>query len=143
MAKDRIKIIVPTWPAVIYIILGVILLPWTIYLGATLPSHHLSAHWDVSWTGLDIGLIITMLATGIFAFKRSRWIVISSSMVGSFLLVDAWFDVMSERRRVDLHQAIILAIFVELPLAFISYYISYFVLKDHPIHPDLINDKKS
>jgi hypothetical protein len=142
MKRDRIKLIVPTWPAVIYIILAIILLPWTIYLGATLPTHHLSAHWDVSWTGLDVGLIVTMLMTGIFAFKRSRWIVISSTMVGSFLLVDAWFDVMSERRSVDLHQSIILAIFVELPLAFISYYISFYVLRDHPIRPDLINSRK-
>lgn len=136
MAKTKYKLVVPKWAA-IYIILAIILLPWTIYLGASLPTHHLSAHWDVSWTGLDVGLIVTMLATGILAYRRSRWIVITSSSVGSLLLVDAWFDVMSERRLSDLHQAIVLAIFVELPLAIISYYISYLALKDHPVHPNL------
>jgi len=137
MKDTKIKLIVPKWPAVIYIILAVILLPWTIYLGVTLPTHHLSVNWDVSWTGLDVVLILTMISTGILAYRRSRWIIISSTMVGSFLLVDAWFDVMSERRSTDLHQSIILAIFVELPLALISYYISYLALKDHPVHPDL------
>ena len=137
MRRTKFKLIVPTWPAIIYIIMAVILLPWTIYLGASLPSHHLSAHWDVSWTGLDVGLIVMMLTTGILAYKRSRWIIITSTTVGSLLLVDAWFDVMSERRGTDLHQAIFSAIFLEIPLAFISYYISYLALKDHPIHPNL------
>ncbi len=136
MAKTKYKLIVPTWPAIIYIVLAIILLPWTIYLGVSLPAHYLSAHWDISWTGLDVGLIATMLVTGVLAYRRSRWIIISSTMVGSFLLVDAWFDVMSERGLTDFRQSLILAIFVELPLAFISYYISYLALKDHPVsHP--------
>jgi hypothetical protein len=109
-------------------VITVVLLPWTIYLGLSLPQHHLSAHWDVSWTGLDAGLILALAATGLFAYMRSVWIVITSATTGSLLLVDAWFDVMSERRASDFHQALILAVFFELPLASLSYYLASHVL---------------
>jgi hypothetical protein len=127
----NIKIRIPVWAASLYICSAIILLPWTIYLGASLPTHHLSAHWDISWTGLDIGLIITMLATGILAYRKSRWLVITSSMVGSLLLVDAWFDVMSERRVSQFYQSLFLAIFIEIPMAITSYYVACKVLKNN------------
>ena len=134
MALQKVKINVPSWPALIYIIMAIILLPWTIYLGASLPAHHLSAHWDISWTGLDVGIIVAMSLTGLFAYLKSRWIIISSTTVGSLLLVDSWFDVMSERRAAQLHESIILAVLVEIPLAIISYYIAYKTLEDHTKH---------
>src|SRR5580698_2542708 len=88
------KLLIPAWATVLYIMSACVLMPWTIYLSLTLPAHHLSNHWDVSWTGLDVALIITMLATGILIYRKSSWLTITSSTVGSFLLVDAWFDVM-------------------------------------------------
>jgi hypothetical protein len=119
---------VPKWVTKLYIMMAAVLLPWTVYLGISLPVHHLSEHWDISWTGLDIGLIITMAATGLFAYLRSVWVVITAASTGSLLLVDAWFDVMSEKRSSDFRQALILAIFFELPLATLSYYLASHVL---------------
>jgi len=129
MKSDKVKLPIKGWIGTVYVLLSVILVPWTIYLGATLPRHHLSAHWDVSWTGLDIALVLTILATGILAYTRSKWIIIVSSTVGSLLLVDVWFDVISERRGLLLRESIILAIFIELPLSFTSYYIAYKALE--------------
>lgn len=127
-SSDFIILRVPRWVTKLYILMAVVLLPWTVYLGFSLPRHHLSAHWDVSWTGLDIGLIVTMAATGLFAYLRSVWVVITASTTGSLLLVDAWFDVMSERRESDFHQALFLAVFFEIPLAILSYYLASHVL---------------
>jgi hypothetical protein len=124
----RVKLQVPSWARYLYMALSVILLPWTIYLGTALPEHHLSAHWDASWVGLDIALIISLLLTAVFALRRSPWVIISATSVGSFLLVDAWFDVMSERQGLALLQALVLAFFVELPLAGMSYYLAYRVV---------------
>lgn len=124
MPLRKIELNIPKWVTPIFIILSLVLLPWTIYLGATLPVHHLSAHWDISWTGLDLAIFIAMLFTGIFAYLKSRLTVVSSSTVGSLLLVDAWFDVMSQRMGLQLHEAIFLAIFVEIPLSILSYYIA-------------------
>ena len=112
-----------------YMISALILVPWTIYLGASLPSHHLSAHWDVSWSGLDTAIVVMMLTTGLLAYRRSRLLTITSSTVGSLLLVDAWFDTMSEKNGGQFHQALFLAVILEIPMALTSYYIAYKVLK--------------
>jgi hypothetical protein len=128
-SRKAIGLPIPAWVAALYIGSSIVLIPWTIYLGASLPSHHLSAHWDVSWSGLDVGLIIAMLATGYLALRKSLLMVITSSTVGSFLLVDAWFDVISERRALQFYQALFLAVFFEIPIAITSYYIAYKVLK--------------
>lgn len=120
---------IPTWASRLYILLGLVLVPWTIYLGVTLPKHHLSSHWDVSWTGLDIGLAFSLISTGILAYKKSIWLIITASTTGSFLLVDAWFDVMSEKSAFVLHQAIVLALLFEVPLAMMSYYLAFHTIK--------------
>ena len=120
--------------------LAVVLLPWTVYLGLSLPSHHLSAHWDISWTGLDAGLILSLAATGLFAYLRSILVVIAAATTGSLLLVDAWFDVMSEKRGTDFHQALILAFVFELPLALLSYYLATHALR-HNTHPNRLKTR--
>jgi hypothetical protein len=130
MARHKIENPIPSWAAKVYIAFSLILLPWSIYLGTSLPRYHLSAHWDVSWTGLDVGIIVALVLTGLFAYLKSHWIIISASSVGSLLLVDAWFDVMSERRGLQLHEAVLLAVFIEIPLAITSYRIAYIALKD-------------
>jgi hypothetical protein len=121
---QTIRLRLPKWAPPIYIILAIILLPWTIYLGLTLPRHHLSTHWDISWTGLDIGLLISLLMTGILARVKSIWVIISASATGTLLLVDAWFDIMSEHGE-SFHQALAVGILIEIPLALMSFYLAF------------------
>jgi hypothetical protein len=141
--NDDIILRIPSWTVRLYILLAVVLLPWTIYLGLTLPSHHLSAHWDISWTGLDIGLIISLVATAALAYFRSILVVIAAATTGSLLLVDAWFDVMSERRASDFHQALVLAFAFELPLAILSYYLATHALKHNTTKPARASMKRT
>lgn len=119
----------PGWAVYLFIILGAALIPWTIYLSLTLPAYHITSHWDVSWAGLDIGLLVVSLLTGIFAYTQSHWFVISASVLGSLLIVDAWFDVLDERRGLQLKEAILLAIFVEIPLAILCFFLAGRALK--------------
>jgi hypothetical protein len=112
---------VPVWVAALYSLLSVILIPWTFYLSVTLPARHLSSHWGVSWVGLDVGLVILLLLTGLLAYLKSDWVVITATATGSFLIVDAWFDIMSAQSKSDFQEAIGMALLVELPLAAISY----------------------
>lgn len=127
--NDDIILHVPAWAAKLYVLFAAVLLPWTVYLGASLPADHLSAHWDISWTGLDIGLIAALLATGLFAYRRSIWVVIAAATAGSLLVVDAWFDVASERSADLFHEAIIFALLIEIPLAFMSYFLASHALR--------------
>jgi len=121
---DSIVIRIPSWAVKLYTGTAILLIPWTLYLGWSLPARHLSSHWDVSWTGLDIALIVSFLLTGIMAYVRSMWIVITASTTGSFLLVDAWFDILTEHSGPLFHQAVVTAVVLEIPLALTSFYIA-------------------
>jgi hypothetical protein len=120
-----VRLRVPKWVAVVYCCLAVCLLPWIFYLSVTLPVHHLSGNWDVSWVGLDGGLALLLLLTGILAYLKSDWVVIASTATGSFLIVDAWFDITSARKGTEFREAVFLAIVVEIPLAIISYVLAH------------------
>lgn len=119
---------VPVWITVVYCCLSIVLVPWTFYLSVTLPERHLSSHWALSWVGLDVGLVMLLLLTGVLAYLKSDWVVISSTATGSFLLADAWFDIMDAHAGVALQQAVIMALFVEIPLAIISYMIAHSIV---------------
>lgn len=110
--------------AVLYPLFALCLLPWTLYLSQSLPEHQLTVNWDVSWVGLNIALIVSLVTTGYLSYLQSRWVAMSATVLGSVLVLDAWFDVLSQRGGDDLRQAIMLAIFIELPIALASFVIA-------------------
>ena len=125
------KIYVPTQAGFLYTLLAVILVPWVIYLAKDLPARHPDRHYDIAWVGLDIGLMVLLLITGFLATIKSRWVIIAASSTASFLLIDAWFDVCSSREGYELDQAIVLAAFVEIPLAIATLWLAYRVLNQN------------
>lgn len=131
MRRKRLIVILrfPAWASRLYIFLGLVLVPWTVYIALTLPKHHFTSNWDVSWTGLNIGLILSLVCTGLLAWRKSIWLVITSTITGSFLLIDAWFDVMGEHKAVLFQQAILLAVLFEIPLAIMSFYLAVHTIK--------------
>lgn len=130
-AKDANVVIlrIPSWASRVYIVLGLVLIPWTAYLSSTLPTRHLASHWDISWTGLDIGLALSLICTGLFAYAKSMWLIIAASTTGSFLLIDAWFDILTQHNGIQQHQAILMAVAFEIPLALMSYYLAHSTIK--------------
>lgn len=107
-----------------FIACSVVLVPWTVYLGLSLPSRQVSPHYDIAWVGFDVLLIAALGATGYFALRRSRYLAITAAAASALLLVDAWFDIMTSPRR-QVPQAIILAVLVEIPLAAVCAWLSY------------------
>jgi hypothetical protein len=88
--------------------------------------------------GLDIGITFLLLLSALLAYLRSDWVVISSTATGSLLVADAWFDIMSAHAGSDLKQSVAMAIFVELPLAVISYVVAHrIVQKNQKLATDL------
>jgi hypothetical protein len=125
----HLSIQVPLWLGVIYTGLSLILIPWTFHLSLTLPAHHLSSHWDLSWVGLDIGITLLLLLSALLVYLRSDLVIISSTATGSLLLADAWFDIMSAHKGADLRESAAMAVFVELPLAVISYVVAHRIIQ--------------
>ncbi len=104
------------WAGPLFTLFALIMVPWTVYIGESLPRRQLSPHYDVSWAGFDIMLLAALAATGYFALRRSRYLSMAATATAALLVVDAWFDLMTTPSG-QIAQSIVLAAVVELPLA--------------------------
>ncbi|HUV57925.1 MAG TPA: hypothetical protein VMV96_03885 [Acidimicrobiales bacterium] len=95
----------------------VALLGWMIYLLTDLPVSYRAQNWDIAWIGYDFAMLMS-LSTTAWAFWNRRQLAIPAAVISAtFLVVDAWFDVVTSQRGFDLDAALISAFVVELPLA--------------------------
>jgi hypothetical protein len=111
------------WTGPVFTVFSLILLPWTVYLGATLPSRQLSPNYDTAWAGFDVILLIGLASTGYLALRRSRYLAIAAAATAALLIVDAWFDVLTTPAS-QRAESILLAAVVELPLAAVCLWLS-------------------
>lgn len=109
------------WPAAVLALAAVVLIPWAIALGQILPSRHVADHWDAAWTGFDVVLALSLLATAYAAVRRPDLVRGVAPVSGTLLLCDAWFDVLTASGGSDLEVAILLAALGEIPLAIICF----------------------
>ena len=123
---DRSKIVRLAGPA--FAAFSVILVPWIIYLAASLPSRQLSPHYDIAWVGFDAMECIALAATAYFALRRSMFLSTAATAAAALLVVDAWFDCVTTPAAQRL-QSIVLCAAVELPLAAVCLWLSY-----HTVH---------
>jgi hypothetical protein len=97
---------------------AIALIPWTIYLGLTLPQSYTAQHWPATWVGFDLLLLAFMIVTATLGFIRHHWLAIFAFATGVLLLCDAWFDMMTAKRG-DFAMSLATALFGELPLAIV------------------------
>jgi hypothetical protein len=110
---------------VAFSVIGIGLLPWSIWLSHSLSSSHDARHWNVAWSGFDTGLAVAFVLTALAAWRRSPWVGACSAATGTLLLTDAWFDILLESHADELRNAIVLGALAELPLAAICFWIAY------------------
>jgi hypothetical protein len=111
----------------IFVIMGgvaVALLPWTAYLSVTLPSRHESAHWDIVWPGLDVGIALAVAGTVVALFRWSSYVPIFATAAGTLLLCDAWFDTLTSNGGGELAWATLEAMVAEVPLAIFCFWLA-------------------
>ncbi len=114
------------WVALGYGAVGIGLLPWAFWLSSSLPATHHSAHWDVAWSGFDVGLAACFCGTAVAAHRRAvGWAGAFAAATGTMLIVDAWFDVVLESHGNELGTAIVLAVMFELPAAAVCFWIAF------------------
>jgi hypothetical protein len=105
------------WAAFLLAALGVALLPWTLWLGVSLPSRKIAEHWDLAWAGFDLALAASLLATATALLRRSSYLRSFAAASAALLLTDAWFDILTAKPGRELWSAAALAVVGELPLA--------------------------
>jgi hypothetical protein len=112
----------PRWLGPVLLLPALALGPWTLYLTYSLPSRHLTHHYDLAWVGFDIALLTAFAITGWFALHPSKWLVPAAAVTGTMLLCDAWFDVITSSGN-EQAESILEACFAELPLAALCAYV--------------------
>ncbi len=112
------------WAGPVFAVLAALMVPWTIYLAVSLPSEQRAAHYDLAWAGFDVGLFTVLLWAAWSAATRSRWLAVAASLNAGFLVVDAWFDVVTAPDRRELVMALASAALIELPLAAVSVWLA-------------------
>jgi len=114
------------WVALAYGAVGIGLLPWAFWLSSSLPATHHSAHWDLAWSGFDVGLATCFCGTAVAAHRRAiAWAGAFAAATGTMLIVDAWFDVILESHGNELGTALFEAIVFELPAAGVCFWIAF------------------
>lgn len=108
----------------IYSAAAVALLPWIVYLAVTLPKRDFDRHYRAAWVGFDILLVLAIVRTAYMAFRIDPRVQFPATATATLLFVDAWFDVTTAGGRAAAFEAIMLAVFFELPAAAFSVYLA-------------------
>jgi hypothetical protein len=112
------------WVGRSFLGLALILCGWIVVLGVTMPHRGVLEHQDVVWVGFDVGLLLGMVATAWAALRRNRFLPVASAATASLLLMDAWFDVVGSPTRMQMIEALAMALLVELPLSGLCWWIA-------------------
>jgi hypothetical protein len=124
-ADGQVRVRLPQWLTLLFGAVAVGLVPWILYLTFTLPSRHLTFHYDFAWVGFDVGLTAAFAGAAWAALRGSHWLVPLAAVTGTMLCCDAWFDVVTSQMGTELWEAIAEAALAELPLAAVCAFIVY------------------
>jgi hypothetical protein len=112
------------WAGGLFAALGLLLLPWALWLGYALPSSHVAHHWDLAWAGFDVVLSLSLLGTA-WALLTYRPIGRTlAAATGTLLLADAWFDVVTASGDRERWLAVAFAAGGEIPLAVLCFVVA-------------------
>lgn len=115
---------VPRWVGPLFLVLAVLTVPWVAELAVTLPKHQYTGHYRLAWVGFDLLLVGALARTGWVAWRGRDYVQIPAVITGTLLVVDAWFDVMTSHGRPQMLTAFASALFIELPLAAVCFWIA-------------------
>jgi hypothetical protein len=105
------------WAGALLAALGVGLVPWSLWLGLSLPSRKVAEHWDLAWAGFDMFLAASLVATAVTLMRRSALLEAFAAATAALLVADAWFDIATASSSKERWFAVSLGIVGELPLA--------------------------
>jgi len=107
----------PRWASHLLLGLGAVLVPWTLWLAATLPERHVARNFDIAWSGFDVALALTLIATGAGLLRGATWTQGAAAAAATLLVCDAWFDVLTSAPGTERMTAVAMAVLAELPVA--------------------------
>ena len=134
----RVPWLIPLWIAGLLAAVGVLLVPWAVYLFVALPPDYTANHWWLAWGGFDVALFLVLLGTALAIVRRSAYAEMAATVAGTLLICDVWFDVLTSHGTRDVVQAVVAALLVEIPLAVLCFWTaSNFVRAVETVRPFL------
>ena len=115
----------------ILLVASTALIVWTIFLGMTLPRKYDAGHWDLLWTGFDIGLFCVLGYAAWAAWFRRQVLATTAIVAGTLLLCDAWFDVITSIGHRDQWLTLLTGFGGELPLAVFFFWLYRRIVLDN------------
>jgi hypothetical protein len=95
----------------------IVLIPWIVYLGFTLPANYVAQNWPATWMGFDCLLVAFMAATAVLGWLRRELVMLTAFTTGVLLICDAWFDILTAGLGRNLAVPMLTAALGNLPLA--------------------------
>ena len=105
------------WIAWVYLVFAAALVPWTVYLAVSLPERSVSEHYRGTWVGFDVALTLVLARIAWLVRRRDPHVVLTAATGATLLVTDAWFDVTTAAAGLAHRQAVLSAVFLELPAA--------------------------
>jgi hypothetical protein len=93
-----------------------VLVPWSVYLGMSLPNRYVAPHWTLTWVGFDVILAVLFAGTAVLGLLRRELVALTAFASGVLLLCDAWFDITTANAH-DRPLSIFTALVAEGPIA--------------------------
>ena len=93
------------------------MVPWMAYLAGALRTVAHAVPWDAVWIGFDALEAAGLVATGLLVRSGDPRRSLTAAATATLFIVDAWFDCWTSTPGAESVQAVLLAAFLELPLA--------------------------
>jgi hypothetical protein len=113
----------------LFAVCGVLLVPWIGVLIEQLHGHAGKRSFASSWVGLDVLEAVCLLTVAYLLSRRSRATSPAAAATAAILCMDAWFDTMSAAPKLPYAESLVMACFVELPLAALLAWIAWRALE--------------
>ena len=95
----------------------IVMIPWIVYLGFSLPANYVAQNWPATWMGFDCLLGAFMAATAMLGWLRRQLVMLTAFTTGVLLICDAWFDILTAGLGRNLAVPMLTAALGNLPLA--------------------------
>jgi hypothetical protein len=116
------------WLGRTLVLAAVGLLGWTIYLGSVLRGQVMVRDWQIAWVGMDVMQVTGLTFCGILLARRHRLLSPVAAATATLLVLDAWFDVTTTQGGVVWVVSVLMALGLELPVAYLMAKLSVLAL---------------
>jgi hypothetical protein len=110
VAVGAVVVLVKRWTLVVLGAAAVLLVPWMVVLGLTLPADTEVRNWSLAWIGLDVLMAAGCATTALLGLRGDPRARLTASATAAVAVLDAWFDITTARPGTDLTQAVACAV---------------------------------